>query len=58
MLNTPGALLLFRAARGTGLESVGEDERPDTAESTLVRSDVSADIMCGGGRFGVIWNWI
>lgn len=46
MLNTPGALLLFRAALGT-LLSVGEDERPETAESTLVRSDVSADIVYG-----------
>jgi len=25
---------------------VGEDERPETAESTLLRSDVSADMMC------------
>lgn len=50
MLNTPGALLLFRGARA-GLLSVGEDERPETAESTLVRSDVSADMVRGVVRF-------
>lgn len=45
MLNTPGALLLFRAALGTDFVSVGDEERPEMAESTLVKSDVSADIV-------------
>lgn len=49
MLNTPGALLLFRAALGAGLVSVGEEERPEMAESTLDKSDVSADIVCEDG---------
>lgn len=44
MFITPGALELFRAFFSTGLEA-GPSSIPPIAESTLVRSDVSADMM-------------
>lgn len=48
MLYTPVALEL---ARRCFLSAGGEDERPDTAESTLVSSDVSADMLSDDGRY-------
>ena len=47
MLYTPVALELAR--RCPFLSAGGEEERPETAESTLVRcSTVSADMIAGG----------
>lgn len=44
MLYTPAALEL--ALRWPiFFSSVGDDDKPETAESTLVRSDVSADMF-------------
>lgn len=45
MLYTPAALEL--ALRWPLTPSLGgDDDKPETAESTLVRSTVSADMMC------------
>ena len=43
MLYTPAALEL--ALRWPFFSSVGDEDKPETAESTLVRSDVSADMI-------------
>lgn len=50
MFMTPGALELVRFLAGSLLVSVGDEERPLTAESTLEISDVSADMMA------VLWD--
>lgn len=47
MLYTPAALEL--ALRCPFFSSVGDDDKPETAESTLVRSAVSADMVVGDG---------
>jgi hypothetical protein len=45
MFITPGLLELVLFLAGTFLLSLGDDERPLTAESTLERSCVSADMV-------------
>ena len=45
MFMTPGALELVRFLAGSLLVSLGDEERPLTAESTLDISDVSADMV-------------
>ena len=42
---TPGALELVRFLAGSLLVSLGDEEKPLTAESTLDMSDVSADMV-------------
>lgn len=56
---TPGALEVVRRLERafSCLASGGDEERPPTAESTLERSDVSADMMCcGGGSSDEAWS--
>lgn len=50
MLYTPAALEL--ALRWPFFSSVGDEDKPEMAESTLVRSDVSADMVDGQGSEG------
>ena len=51
MFITPGALELVRFFAGSLLVSLGDEERPLTAGSTLDISEVSADIVAMlGGR--------
>ena len=45
MFITPGALELVRFFAGSLLVSLGDEEKPLTAESTLDISDVSADMV-------------
>jgi hypothetical protein len=45
MFITPGALEVVRRLAGSLLVSLGDKERPPTAESIFDTSDVSADMM-------------
>jgi hypothetical protein len=45
MFITPGALEVVRRLAGSLLVSLGDEERPLTAELTFDISDVSADMM-------------
>ena len=61
MLYTPAALELALRCPLTGpLSSVGDDDRPEMAESTLVRSEgaASTDMLVRGGvaRFRCFFN--